>query len=57
MKDALVWREPDYEYYRKTFGHDLVVSDAIGKSKKTPVQVQQIVMQRSPQKWKTMYRD
>lgn len=57
VKEALVWREPDYEFYQKQFGRDLVVNEPIGRSKKTGAQVQQIVMQRSPQKWKTMYRD
>lgn len=28
VKEALVWREPDYEFYRKQYGQELVMSDA-----------------------------
>lgn len=44
VKDAMVWDVPD--------------NFVIGKSKKkTFDQVSQIQMERSPHKWKTMYRD
>ena len=57
VREALVWREPDYEYQEKKFGRPLTMGNDVGRLRKTAAQVQQIQMQRSPQKWKTMYRD
>jgi len=31
MKDALVWREPDYEYQEKKFGRPLTMGSNVGR--------------------------
>ena len=35
MKDALVWREPDYEYQEKKYGRPLTMGESIGRQRKT----------------------
>lgn len=46
VKEALVWQTPESPIGR-----------AGNKKKKTMIEQNKILMERSPEKWKTMYRD